>query len=223
MKFFKNKQMSETYLTGVLLALAGGYLDAYTYISRGGVFANAQTGNIVLMGINAAEGDYKKALYYVFPIVAFIIGVFLTELIKSKYKQNNKLHWRQLVITAEIVMLTIVGFIPTGKYNVLATIIISFVCSMQTKGFRKINGNAVSTTMCTGNLRSASELFYAGIKEKKKKLIIDSLQYFGIIAFFIAGGALGTLLTIGFSTQSIFFVCIIFIIEFLIMFKKENP
>ena len=76
--------MSETYLTGVLLALAGGYLDAYTYISRGGVFANAQTGNIVLMGINAVEGDYKKALYYVFPIVAFIIGVFLTELIKSK-------------------------------------------------------------------------------------------------------------------------------------------
>ncbi len=215
--------MSETYLTGVLLALAGGYLDAYTYISRGGVFANAQTGNIVLMGINAVEGDYKKALYYVFPIVAFIIGVFLTELIKSKYKQNNKLHWRQLVITAEIIMLTIVGFISTGKYNVLATIIISFVCSMQTKGFRKINGNAVSTTMCTGNLRSASELFYAGIKEKKKKLIIDSLQYFGIIAFFIAGGALGTLLTIGFSTQSIFFVCIIFIIEFLIMFKKENP
>ncbi len=222
MNFFKNKQMSENYLTGILLALAGGYLDAYTYISRGGVFANAQTGNIVLLGVNLAKGDYKTTLYYLFPITAFIIGVFLTEIIKSKYKENNKLHWRQIVITAEIIMTAIVGFLPANNYNVFATVIISFVCSMQTKSFRKINGNAVSTTMCTGNLRSASELFYAGLKEKNKKLISNSMQYFGIIAFFISGGALGAVLTINFSTQSIFFVCIIYVIEFLIMFKKET-
>ena len=48
---------------GILLALAGGFLDAYTYITCGGVFANAQTGNIVLMGISAAKGDCAKAAY----------------------------------------------------------------------------------------------------------------------------------------------------------------
>ena len=47
----KNKQMSEAFLTGAVLAVVGGFLDAYTYICRGAVFANAQTGNIVLMGI----------------------------------------------------------------------------------------------------------------------------------------------------------------------------
>ena len=47
-----NIQMSETILIGTLLALAGGFLDAYTYICRGGVFANAQTGNIVLFSIS---------------------------------------------------------------------------------------------------------------------------------------------------------------------------
>ena len=36
---------------GALLAAAGGLLDAYTYLSRGGVFANAETGNMVLFGI----------------------------------------------------------------------------------------------------------------------------------------------------------------------------
>ena len=42
------KQTSETIELGIFLALAGGFMDAYSYICRGGVFANAQTGNILL-------------------------------------------------------------------------------------------------------------------------------------------------------------------------------
>ena len=44
------KQMSESFLTAAFLSLSGGLQDAYTYIYRGHVFANAQTGNIVLSG-----------------------------------------------------------------------------------------------------------------------------------------------------------------------------
>ena len=40
---FQLEKASESYLVGVLLAIAGGYLDVYTYISRGGEFDNAQT------------------------------------------------------------------------------------------------------------------------------------------------------------------------------------
>ena len=50
-------QRSESYLVGAVLAVAGGFLDAYTYICRGHVFANAQTGNIVLLGVNLAAGE----------------------------------------------------------------------------------------------------------------------------------------------------------------------
>ena len=41
-------QMSETFRVGALLACVGGFLDAYTFLCRGGVFANAQTGNLAL-------------------------------------------------------------------------------------------------------------------------------------------------------------------------------
>ena len=41
--------------TAVLLTLCGGYLDAYTYFVRGGVFANAQTGNIIKLGIQMVK------------------------------------------------------------------------------------------------------------------------------------------------------------------------
>lgn len=46
------RHIAEFYGVGVMLAIVGGYLDAYTYISRDHVFANAQTGNMVLLAIN---------------------------------------------------------------------------------------------------------------------------------------------------------------------------
>ena len=39
-------QISESIRLGAILALSGGFMDAYSYMERGEVFANAQTGNI---------------------------------------------------------------------------------------------------------------------------------------------------------------------------------
>ena len=44
----------ETLLQGVLLATVGGFLDAFTYVSYR-VFANVQTGNVILFGVDAAS------------------------------------------------------------------------------------------------------------------------------------------------------------------------
>ena len=63
-------QMSESLLLGAMLAMAGGFFDAYTYLCRGKVFANAQTGNIVLFGANIAEGNWLRAAEYFLPILA---------------------------------------------------------------------------------------------------------------------------------------------------------
>ena len=46
-------QMSEAFCTAMFLSLSGGLQDVYTYLFRGKVFANAQTGNIVLMAVHA--------------------------------------------------------------------------------------------------------------------------------------------------------------------------
>lgn len=84
----REKQMSENFILGIMLALTGGFLDAYTYITRGGVFANAQTGNIVLMGINLAKGDFERVIHYVVPILAFALGILLSEIIKATLKKK---------------------------------------------------------------------------------------------------------------------------------------
>ena len=221
MKKVSNKQMSESLKIGIILALTGGFLDAYTFLVRGKVFANAQTGNIVLLGTNLFQGEFKQALSYLVPIVAFIVGVFITEFIKLKFKENEKLHWRQIIIFIEIFLLALVAFMPQSLNN-LANIIVSFICAMQVESFRKINGIACATTMCTGNLRSGTELLFKYIKTKDSDLKQKSINYYGIDLTFILGAGLGAVLTNIFDEKAVLFCCVILFIGFLVMFLKED-
>ena len=67
--------MSEAFLTVAFLSLSGGLQDAYTYIYRGHVFANAQTGNIVLLAQGVMEGDAQRILSYLMPLTFFALGI----------------------------------------------------------------------------------------------------------------------------------------------------
>ncbi len=211
-------QRSESFLLAAFLAIAGGFLDAYTYQVRGKVFANAQTGNIVLLGMNLAERKWGSALYYTVPILAFFLGIILAEWIRKHCQEKTRLHWRQLVIALEILLLSISAFLPCGRWDVVVNVCVSFVCALQVESFRKIRGNAYASTMCTGNLRSGTDYLYQAIEKKSRPLLKKSLQYYGIILFFIFGAAMGTLLTGLFSGRSILFAAGILTVPWILMF-----
>ena len=46
----------------------GGFLGAYTYSIRGGVFCNAQTANFVLLAMAIGKWDLSGAAYLLIPI-----------------------------------------------------------------------------------------------------------------------------------------------------------
>ena len=218
----KTRQMSETFLMGTLLALTGGFLDAYTYISRGGVFANAQTGNIVLLGLNMASGQWSRVLYYLVPIIAFVLGIFLAESIRGKCMYNRKMHWRKLVLILEILVLLFVAVLPQGKFDMIANVAVSFICAMQVESFRKVNGNTFATTMCTGNLRSGTERLYRFGRTGEVKELEKSLQYYGIILIFIIGAMAGMWLTKQFAQKAVLFACGMLFMAFLMMFVRSE-
>lgn len=222
MQFAKQNQMSDSFLIGALLTVVGGFLDAYTYIIRGGVFANAQTGNIVLLGINLSEKRFDRVILYALPILAFVLGVILSETVQHIFKENIKIHWRQIILGVEILILMVVAFIPQGSLNVLANILISFLCAMQVEAFRKVNGNAFATTMCTGNLRTGTELIFQFFLSKDKIIKNKSFQYFGIILFFIFGAILGTLFTYLFGVKAIFLCCLLLVAALAAMFINPS-
>ena len=193
---YSKRQMSDSFFIGILLAVVGGFLDAYTYVARGGVFANAQTGNIVLFGLHLAEGNWLTALSYFIPILAFICGIFVDEWIKKRFLPKKKIHWRQIVLLFEALILCIVATLPLGGTNdLIANTLISFVCSMQVQSFRKVRGLPYATTMCTGNLRSGTELLFRFTQSKNKEEWKKSMSYYGVICFFILGAGIGAVAT----------------------------
>ena len=114
------------------------------------------------------------------------------------------------------------GFIPSGKGNTFVNVMVSFVCSLQVETFRVINGNTVATTMCTGNLRSGTELLFLGIKKKDKKITLRSLTYYGINLFFALGAIAGAIATKFLDIKSIFIASVLLVIPFIMMFKPSE-
>lgn len=147
------KQTSESIELGILLALSGGFMDAYSYLARGQVFANAQTGNMLLFGVNLARGQFQHALHYLCPVLAFGLGIFLAEFVH--FQKIQKVHWRQVTLLIEIIILFGVGYI-SFEQNLLANSLTSFACGLQVQAFRKIHGKGYATTMCIGNLRTGT-------------------------------------------------------------------
>lgn len=185
-----SKQMSESLITAAFLTLSGGFQDAYTYWCRGKVFANAQTGNIVLMNTYLFDGQFYHALHYLVPLLAFASGIFIAELIHRHFKMIQAVHWRQLIVLGEIFLLFIVGFIPSSL-DMLANALVSFVCAMQVQTFRKVHGHAYASTMCIGNLRSGMDAFSRWTRTKDIQARNGFLHYFLVITVFLIGAVTG--------------------------------
>ena len=214
-------QMSEAFCTAMFLSLSGGLQDVYTYLFRGKVFANAQTGNIVLMAVKLFAGEWGEALRYLMPLCAFALGIFVAEFIRLKLKRMQWLHWRQLVVLFEILLLFVVGFLPQ-ELNLLANSIVSFSCAMQVQAFRKVNGYAFASTMCIGNLRSGMDALVAFGHSHDKNALWKSLQYFAIIFIFALGAGIGTQCVGIFGERTIWLSCALLLVSLCFMFIKED-
>lgn len=220
MKTNKQIQMSESFLNSAVLAVSGGFQDAYTYFTRDKVFSNAQTGNVVLMSQEFMAGNFIGGIKYLLPFLAFGLGVLVTEQINARYKMAKRIHWRQLIILIEIAILAIVGFIP-HSLNMVATVLVSFSCAMQVQAFRKVNGFAYASTMCIGNLRSGTDALSAFLREKRKEPLIKAFHYYGIIFFFAVGAGIGGNLSVAWGIHTIWVSCILLLISMVFMWYEK--
>lgn len=214
-KALVHTKTSDSVRLGILLAIVGGFLDSYTFICRGGVFANAQTGNIVLVGVEATKGDFEQALIALLPILAFIIGIIVTERIKdiSSPSSNFIIETERIILIIEIIVLFIIGFVPTSVPHIFVIVPISFVSSVQIASFGKLVDSPYSTTMCTGNLRSASQAAYIAFTKKDSNSAIKTARYTVVILSFIVGACFGGLLTFWIGVKSIWFTVIVLILS----------
>lgn len=210
------KKTSESYYVAALLSVTGGFLDAYTFVSRDGVFANAQTGNFARLAICLANGSWELVLRYLIPIIFFVVGVSVAMWICRNTPQDSSFCWQHFTLMLEIALLFIVSWIPYGKVsNICANVLVSFTCAIQAESFRKVLGTPFASTMCTGNLRNATEYLNHFFEKKEKTLLQKSIQYFGIDILFVLGAVIGTFTTKNLKTYATLCCCAILFIVLL--------
>jgi uncharacterized membrane protein YoaK (UPF0700 family) len=174
----------------LLLTLANGFLDAHTYLARGGVFANVQTANVIFGAIDTSKREWVLALAHLWPLLAFIAGVGLASFIKAGRVERivpKPLRWTMAV---QAVALAIIGFVPASVPHSYVTVPISFLAAMQIGLFRNIGELVYLPVATTGNLMRFVEAGYDGFVEKHA----ESRRAFGVYGTLILAFAVGALI-----------------------------
>lgn len=199
------------------LMTVAGFFGAYTYLLRGNVFCNAQTGNVVLMGMALGAGKWEEGLYYLIPITAYLMGAFLSELVPNPVKHRLPVRWDTLLIGIEMLAVVCLGFVPESAPVQISQVTINFIASMQYNTFRQAQGVPVATTFATNHIRQigvglAKELqhFYAEEKPHRKKLS----RHLKMLVCFLFGAIVGTVCCNLFIGKAIWITLIPFAVIF---------
>lgn len=220
MRMVPAKQESESIELAVLLALSGGIMDTYSYLVRDHVFANAQTGNMLLFGIHLSAGRWIECLHYGVPVACFAAGIALCHVIKIAAREEH-LHWRQVALVVEAAFLVVVGFIPEG-HSLWANGLTSFACGIQVQAFRKFHGRPLATTMCIGNLRSGTQSLVSWVNSRDDSQLSGGLLSFFVIVCFVIGAVLGNWLRPALGTRMILVAPALLLVSFLILFVDRE-
>ncbi len=190
--FYLTCEKNWVYYTLICIA---GFFGAYTYLLKGGVFCNAQTGNIILLGMALGQGEWSLARHYLLPIFAYLLGTLMSELLPDPVKHNIPIRWDTLLIAIEMAVVLVIGVLPDSAPIQIAQIAINFIASMQYNTFRQAEGTPMATTFATNHVRQigiglANEIrqLHSEDKSHREKL----KKHFLMLVFFLGGVTVGT-------------------------------
>ncbi len=188
-----------------LLMASAGMMGAYTYLLRGGVFCNAQTANVLVMGMSFGKGDWTGGLYYLIPFAAYLLGAFVSEILPSPVKKLGFLRWDTYLIIVETAALFLLGFVPLTVPHQIVQVIINFLASMQYNTFRQAEGIPMATTFCTNHLRQTGALASRAIRHHDREAARRMVSHFRMLLSFVLGGVAAAVLCRYFLGKALLF------------------
>ncbi|WP_164479040.1 YoaK family protein [Nakamurella antarctica] len=145
----------------VLLAVNSGAIDAIGFIALGGAFSSVMTGNMVLIGISAAEANGALAITVLLSLVCFMCGCAAGARIVGKPKPTDSI-WpteirRVLAVELALVVAVLIVWLISGpdRSNGVKLAMLganALALGLQSSGMQKFGVSGLSTTYLTGTL-----------------------------------------------------------------------
>jgi uncharacterized membrane protein YoaK (UPF0700 family) len=150
-----------------VFTVSGGFMDAYSFIAHGHVFANAQTGNVVFFAVYATEGNWFQAIRHVPPIVACILGVSAARLLGVRAEKQT---FRATLLCQgiELAVLSGLALFASRLPDDWVVPIISFAVALQITSFDALGPWSFNSAMTTSNIKNATTGFVLWLIGKER-------------------------------------------------------
>ena len=189
------RSVAGLFVIACVFALAGGSLDAYTYLTHDHVFSTAESGNVVQFGVYASGGDWAHAVHFLPPIGAFVLGTAVARLLGAQAKKHT---FRATLICQglEGTVLFFLAVFGAGLSGQWIVPLIAFCAALQNTSFSALGPWTFNNAMTTGNLRhgTSSAIFWLMGRDREKNRGQAIVSY-TVMTCFLLGGLFGGLYT----------------------------
>ena len=202
----------DSLLCASLLAFTGASLDAFLYLNHGHVFAGVMTGNAVLCGVGVFNKSSGTALHYLWPIIAYICGIWLVAVAQRLVRYNPVRFALGTVICGLLVMSFITWSLPDDAYAFIIVLLTGFLVGIS----QKVESYAYNATVLTGTLRDGTISLYNAFKPALRAVSLRKARdlWTLMISFFLgatSGGLLGRHIGNHALWLSIAVLCLVFV------------
>jgi oxalate decarboxylase len=172
-------------LSAALLAGTAGYIDAICYLLLGRAFAANMTGNLVELGMKAAQNDWVRAGWLAAVLAAFFVAVPVTRLIATAHGSSRLM----LLIEAGLIALAATGLLDGAETPVLAA-----AMALQNLAARQ-GGLNVNVGFVTGDMQQLGYHLVKGNPPLEPKPTGKPRVILTVLAFYAIGAAVGAVAT----------------------------
>lgn len=181
----------------VVLALTSGATDAIGLLALGSTFTSVMTGNMVLLGVGAADRDVQAVLLVVVAIASFVVGAAIGARTAGQAQDGDPV-WPRAVTVAlavELALLAVfavcwwvLGSAPSESAFLPLLALNAGALGLQSSAIQRFGVSGLSTTYLTGTLTTIVIRLSQG---KSLRTVAHSLV---ILAGLVAGAAMATAL-----------------------------
>ena len=104
-QFVKREFHSRSKFFACLLTFCAGFIDAYTFIERGGTLVAGQTGNVVFLSVELINQETRGIEVKLATMLAFMLGIFLMTVFQHHFEHS----WRRLSSIFPLILTTAVA------------------------------------------------------------------------------------------------------------------
>jgi uncharacterized membrane protein YoaK (UPF0700 family) len=179
-------------VTASMMTIVGGFVDAYTFLSHG-VFALAQTGNVIFMAIGLAT--HHPVLIYLWPVLAYLAGVVTAQAVKRLHTPRHAVWALSATLIVQVIVLALIAVLPSTAPEDWVVLPLSAIAGLQLALFRNVSGVAFVSIATTGNLMRFAEAFTAFALRHTRENLRPAVYTAAIVLSFVLGAMAGAFAT----------------------------